>query len=294
MIRLSRRQWLMASGAAILGASAASSLSAAQGPRKRVLFFTKSAGFQHSVINREGKDTSHAEKILTDLGKEHGFDVVASKDGTLFEPDRIGEWDAFAFVTTGDLTQPGTDGQPPMSPKGKQALLEAIKSGKGFMGMHCASDTFHSPDGGEIDPYVKMIGGEFFSHGPQHVAKLVVSDPSFPGVSDFGSEFEINDEWYAQKNLADDLHVVIYHITEGMKSGDRKEYERPNFPQTWIRKEGDGRVFYTSMGHREDVWTNPKYQGLLLGALNVITRRADADFTPNVAKVTPGYKQMTR
>ena len=50
-----------------------------------------------------------AERILTEIGKEHGFEVVASKDGRLFEPDQIGQWDAFVFETTGDLTTPGTD-----------------------------------------------------------------------------------------------------------------------------------------------------------------------------------------
>jgi type 1 glutamine amidotransferase len=288
MNTLSRRDWLLASGAALLGVSA---LPAAARPAgKKVLFFTKSAGFQHSVINRQGGDTSHAEKILAEIGKAHGFDVTCSKDGTLFEPDQIGEWDAFAFYTTGDLTQAGTDGTKPMSPKGKEALLGAVSDGKGFAGMHCATDTFHSK-GDDVDPYIRMIGGEFISHGPQHVARLITSDTGFPGAGGFGPEFEINDEWYAQKNLATDLHVVIYHVTKGMQSGPARDYERPNFPQTWTRKHGKGRVFYTSMGHREDVWTNPKYQGLLLGGLSVITGLADADFEPNVSKVTPGYQQ---
>jgi type 1 glutamine amidotransferase len=178
-----------------------------------------------------------------------------------------------------------------MSPAGKQALLDAVKAGKGFAGVHCATDTFNTVPN-VVDPYTKMIGGQFYSHGPQHVARLVVSDPAFPGAEMFGPEFKINDEWYAQMNQPDDLHVVIYHDTKGMQSGNRKEYERPNFPQTWLRKHGDGRVFYSSMGHREDVWENPKYQGLLLGGLSVVTGVAEADFTPNVKEVTPGYNDF--
>jgi type 1 glutamine amidotransferase len=116
-----------------------------------------------------------------------------------------------------------------------------------------------------------------------------VSDPDFPGVKPFGSSFQINDEWYSQKNLADDLRVVIFHETDGMVDW---QYDRPNFPQTWARMHGKGRVFYTSMGHREDVWENPKYQGLLLGALGWVTCQCDANVEPNVAKVTPGYKTL--
>jgi type 1 glutamine amidotransferase len=284
-----RRDLLFAAGAALMGATVGRPSARAKGAAKKVLFFTKSSGFQHSVITRKDGKLSLAERVLAEIGKDQGFEVVASKDGRLFDPDKIGEWDAFAFETTGDLTTPGphNDG-PPMSKDGKAAFLDAIAAGKGFIGMHCASDTFHS-HGDDVDPYIKMIGGEFISHGRQQVARLTVSDTSFPGVGPFGSNFQINDEWYSQKNLANDLHVVIAHETEGMVDW---QYERPNFPQTWARVHGNGRVFYTSMGHREDVWENPKYQGLLVGALTWATRGSDANLEPNVAKVTPGYQTL--
>jgi type 1 glutamine amidotransferase len=284
---LNRRQALLAAGASLLLPQA---LRAAQGGKApKVLFFTKSAGFQHSVITRKDDQLGHAERILTNLGKEHGFEVVCSKDGRLFDPDKIGQWDAFAFYTTGNLTEPGNDKQPPMSAEGKQALLDAVAGGKGFVGFHCATDSFHSR-GNEVDPYIKMIGGEFIVHGAQQVASFTVTNPSFPGASGFGKAFELNDEWYAQKNLADDLHVIIAHETKGMQG---PMYQRPNFPMTWARKHDKGRVFYTSMGHREDVWENAKFQGLVIGGLMWATGRADADVTPNVSRVTPGYAQTS-
>jgi len=285
---MTRRQMLMTVGASVLGAvPLGRALGAQKGSPKKVLFFTKSSGFQHSVITRKGREIGHAERILTELGKEHGYEVVASKDGSLFDPDKIGQWDAFAFETTGDLTDPSkTSDGTPMSQDGKKAFLDAIAAGKGFVGMHCATDTFHS--GKEVDPYIKMIGGEFITHGAQQVAKLSVTDPEFPGASAFGTQFEINDEWYAQKNLANDLHVVIAHVTADMKG---PMYQRPNFPQTWARMHGKGRVFYTSMGHREDVWSNPLYQGLLLGALGWATGKVDVNVEPNVSKVTPNYEE---
>ena len=136
-----------------------------------------------------------------------------------------------------------------------------------------------------------MIGGEFAGHGPkQEESTLEIVDDGFPGVKPFGSKsFRITDEWYALKHLADDLHVILVQVTEGLTG---PMYRRPNFPETWARTHGKGRVFYTSMGHREDVWENPKYQGLLIGALNFVTGKVDADIEPNVGKVTPGYKQL--
>ena len=296
---LSRRELLLAgAGAAWLGSGVLSRASAASAKApKKILYFTKSAGFQHSVVARDGDALAHSEKILSEIGKEHGFEVVASKDGRLFEPDKIGEWDGFVFCTTGDLTTPGTDKAPPLSADGEKALYDAIRGGKGFIGMHCAADTFGhhgARNKGAEDPYIQMIGGEFVSHGPQQVATMEVVDAKFPGLADgFGkaSSFKINDEWYALKNMPEDLHVILVQKTEGMQG---KEYQRPDYPATWARKYGDGRVFYTSMGHREDVWTNPNYQSLLLGALAWSTGLADADLTPNLKEVTPGYDKLTR
>ncbi len=290
---LNRRQMLFAAGASLLGTGALGRVAAAKANPKKVLFFTKSSGFEHSVIQRKGDKLGLAERILAEAGKEHGFEVVASKDGRLFDPDKIGEWDAFAFETTGVLTEMGShkDGHP-MSKEGKQAFLDAIRAGKGFIGMHCATDTFHS-HGDQIDPYIEMIGGEFIVHGEQQKSRIDVADPHFPGVKPFGSSFEILDEWYALKNLQDDLHVILIQNTETMEKtrGGNKAYNRPNFPETCARMHGKGRVFYTSMGHREDVWENPMYQGLLIGALSWVTGKVDASVEPNISKVTPGYKQ---
>jgi type 1 glutamine amidotransferase len=295
---LSRRQLLMAGGAAWLGAGTMSRvLARPQGAPKKVLFFIKSAGFPHPVVTRHGNEPSLAEKVLKNAGKEHGFEVHATKDGKMFEPDKIGEWDAFVFETTGNLlTQGGTEKSPAMSPEGEKALYDAIRGGKGFLGMHCAADTFghFAPrNKGADDPYIQMIGGEFLSHGAQQEVDIEITAPRFPGVGvGFGSSgrsFRIKDEWYSLKNIADDLHVIMVQVTKGMEGW---EYQRPNYPITWARAHGKGRVFYTSMGHREDVWENPMYQGLLLGALGWATGRVDADITPNVKEVTPGYKQV--
>jgi type 1 glutamine amidotransferase len=296
---LNRRELLLATGAALLGAPAMHRVLAAdKASPKKVLFFTKSSGFQHSVITRKDGKLSLAERLLTEIGKEHGFEVVASKDGRLFDPDQIGQWDAFAFETTGDLTTPGQHGDgPPMSADGKKAFLDAIRAGKGFIGMHCASDTFHSPPD-RLDPYIEMIGGEFIRHGAQQKCQIDVVDPAFPGAQAFGPGFQMMEEWYALKNFQDDLHVIMVQNTKDMektavgKNKGNLVYDRPNFPETWARMHGKGRVFYTSMGHREDVWENPTYQGLVIGALNWVTGKVETSIEPNVSRVTPEYKTL--
>ncbi len=283
---LNRRQMLLASGAALLGPGALRVLAQDKAKPKKILFFTKSSGFEHSVIKRKGDELSLAESTLTKIGKDHGFEVVCSKDGRLFDPDKIGEWDGFLFETTGDLTTPGTDKQPPMSADGEKALYDAILGGKGFAAVHCGSDTFgHHRHRGADDPYIQMVGGEFSGHGAQQEATIDIVHADFPGVEAFGKDsFRFTDEWYAQKNIGKDLHVILVQNTKGMKG---KDYARPNYPQTWTRTHGKGKVFYCSMGHREDVWENPKFQGLLLSGLGFVTGKFEADTTPNIDKVTP-------
>jgi type 1 glutamine amidotransferase len=269
-------------------------------PKRRILMFTRSQGFEHPVIKRgKNNELSLAEKIMKDLGDKHGFEVTCTKDGREFLPETIAKYDGFFFETTGDLTKEGGDKQPPMPVEGKKALLEAIANGKGFVGSHCASDTFHSGGGPEkfvnqtvarMDPYIVMLGGEFIIHGAQQKARMHVVDPKFPGAKAM-KDFELLEEWYALKNFAPDLHVILVQETEGMKG---PMYQRPNFPATWARKYHKGRVFYTSMGHREDVWENPLFHSLLLGGLAWAVGNVDADIPPNLQKASPEAAELPK
>ena len=293
---LTRRQMLAASGAALsLSAFPTGWTTAADAPKRKVLMFTRSQGFEHSVIKRSTPDKlGHAEQILTDLGAKNGFEVTCTKDGRVFLPENIAKYDAFFFYTTGDLTKEGGDKTPPMPAEGKIALLKAIAEGKGFLASHCGSDTFHSPgdrfvtNDKDKDPYIAMLGGEFIKHGAQQKAWMRLVDTKFPGAKDL-KDFEMMEEWYSLKNFAPDLHVILVNDTKEMKGF---EYERPSFPATWARMHQKGRVFYTSMGHREDVWTNKTFQDLVLGGLAWASKNVDADVTPNIATVTPKANEL--
>ncbi|MGN6134361.1 MAG: ThuA domain-containing protein, partial [Aureliella sp.] len=260
---------------------------------------TRSQGFQHDCVRRKGGKLSLAETIVTELGGKHNFEVVCEKDGRVFESADFPKFDGFLFESQGDLTaEKSVDGTPPMSAAGKKALLDAVAGGKGFVGCHCASDTFHSKGGqwqnqsrDEVDPYLAMLGGEFIRHGRQQSARMKAVDPKFPGMDKAGEGFDLNEEWYSLKNFASDMHVILVQETQGMKDAD---YDRPPYPATWARKHHDGRVFYTSMGHREDVWTNPIFQSLVVGALRWATGQAEADLTPNLDRVTPEASKLPK
>jgi len=256
--------------------------------KKRTLFFSKSSGFEHDPVKRNGAAPSLSELTLSAIGKKHGFEIVATKDGRVFDGD-LAQYDAFLFYTTGDLTDPGTDEMPPMSALGKQALLSAIREGKGFVGLHSASDTFHSKgksfeSQAELDPFIAMLGGEFISHGSQQEARVRVADPTFPGLLGSGEAFTIKEEWYSLKNFARDIHVLLVLETDGMQGS---EYRRPPFPLAWARKEEKGRVYYNAMGHRDDVWTSERFQQMLAGAIAWATGGTELVLVANMSLVTP-------
>ena len=266
----------------------------------RVLYFTKSAGYEHSVIKWANGQPSYSEKILNALAPQHDLAFTFSKDGSLFSPEYLAGFDVVIFYTSGDLLSVGTDGHPAMSPAGKQALLAWVESGHGFIALHAGSDSFHTGESGggnatdrtnryklhgaASDPYVLMLGGEFINHGAQQVAKVSVIDPHFPGCGEMHDSFECQEEWYSLKEFAPSLHVLLLLQTAGMQGS---EYQRPPYPLAWARAYGGGRVWYNAMGHREDVWDSERFQAMLIGGIEWAGGRVKAEVPPNLEQVAP-------
>lgn len=266
----------------------------------RILYFTRSAGYEHDVVRQTDGKPSFSGQILEKMCAGRDIAFTFSKDASLFSPEYFAGFDAIMFYTSGDLLSPGGDGNPPMTGAGKQALLDAVAGGKGFLAIHSGADTFHTLESGggnpqfrknrykihgaSSDPYLLMLGGEFINHGQQQVACATVVDPRFPGCGTLGPAIECLEEWYSLKEFADNLHVLLVMQTADMEGFD---YQRPPFPLAWARTYGKGRVWFTGMGHREDVWESPAFQSMLLGGLEWAGRRVDADVTPNLAGVTP-------
>ena len=294
-------------------------LSAVAAPHK-VLFFSKSSNFEHSVIKRRNGQPSWAEQVLAREGPKHDIEFVFSKDGSQFTPAFLAQFDAFIFYTSGDLLAPGKDGNPPMTAAGKAALLDAIAAGKGFVGIHSAADTFHTGEtvdtdtnqprtwryrsaGEKADPYIRMLGGELIVHGTQQVARARITDPKFPGLTGRGEALELQEEWYSMTDFSPDLHVLLVLDPGSMRdlSANGKDwppagwdtpYKRPPYPVAWTRMQGQGRVFFSAIGHREDTWLNPVFLDFLLGGLKWAVRETDADVTPNLKQVAPGAYQL--
>jgi uncharacterized protein len=250
---------------------------------KRVLVVTATQGFRHSSIPT-------AEKVLAELAdKSHAFTVDyarGGKDGKddadvkeKMSPESLKKYDAVVFAnTTGELPIPDKD-----------AFIEWIKSGKAFIGMHSASDTFH-----DYRPYIEMLGGEFLTHGQQVCVDCINQDRRNPATRHLKGIWTIFDEIYIIKNFSRSNMHGLLTLDKHPNTGVPGDY-----PVAWTKTVGQGKVFYTSLGHREDVWENPVYEKHILEGIRWALGLVEGDATPQNAETRlsrveaeAGYKSL--
>ena len=263
----------------------------------RVLFITKSSGFEHPAIARNGGRSSHVEDVLEKVAAKHTFGLVSTKDASLITATELANLEAVVFYTTGDLTQAGTkqglfggDGETPMKADGLSDLIKWVENGGALLGFHSAADTFHDPSG-KPSPYIDLLGGEFLTHGRQFEGKLRVVDPDHPTMAHIPQDWRVLDEWYSFKNFKTDrIHVLALLDTSSDPHG-QQIYKIPPYPVIWCASVGKGRVFYNAMGHREEVWSDPKFQDAFVDALYWAVGKTPLDAEPNFKVAVPAEKK---
>jgi uncharacterized protein len=218
-------------------------------PKKQLLVVTVTKGFRHSSIPT-------AEKVIGQLAEQSGVFTVdyVRNDKEMAEKmtmQNLKKYDGVIFAnTTGNLPLPD-----------KEGFLNWIKTGKAFVGMHSATDTYrgHKP----LDPYVLMIGGEFQSHPPglQSVS-CNVENPRHPACKHLPQPWNIKDEIYILNGFERN-NVSMLLSLDKYPGGEAPGF----FPVAWVKEYGQGKVFYTSLGHAEAVWEDPVYQKHILGGI---------------------------
>ncbi len=221
--------------------------------RKKVLFVTHSAGFVHDVVRRPRPHVySPAEERLIEAARDR-FDVTATQSVDALARANLAEPDAIVFYTTGEL--PFDDGSP-------SALLEWIRRGGAFIGVHSATDTLY-----ESPEYLDMIGGTFDGHPWNQEVGVIVEDPAHPAVRHLGARFAIHDEIYQFRDFQrHPLHVLLRLDPTSVDATKGKRADQ-DYAISWCKEYGEGRVFYTSLGHRLEVWKDARFQRHLLDGI---------------------------
>ena len=286
---------LLAFAAAAPGLSAGENAPVPTEGPKRLLFVTHSGGFIHDSVGV-------AEDVLKEVGPKNGFTVtcwrltntedsspnVAGKGkrtadqarehysnefrkrtGKTVDAGNMGRinketlknFDVVLYFTTGN----------PMTESETKDLVEWVKAGGAFAGTHCATDTLYGDAA-----YGNLIGGYFSGHPAIQTIKVKVDDPKHPAAAAFEDGQDYRDEMYVfglrgqfkEQPYGRKKVNVILSIAPG--SFDlQKTAPRPDgdYAISWSREEGKGKVFYTSFGHRQEVWKDEKFQKHLFGGL---------------------------
>jgi hypothetical protein len=208
------------------------------------------------------------------------FDVEVRKSLEKLSPENLvaNKIDGVIFAnTTGDLPLPD-----------KEGFIKWIEAGHAFMGMHSASDTFHQFKG-----YIDMLQGEFETHKAQVAADLIAGDTAHPANGGIGASWNlVQEEMYHIKSQDRSKVRTLWF----MRHDPNVVTEQKFFPVSWCRKAGEGRVFYTSLGHREDLWSDSleikdrknsvelskQYQAHILGGIKWALGLADGSAEPNL------------
>jgi len=265
--------WRNFVGVSILAIAASQAASSAT---RRVLYVTATYGFRH-----EGSINASIE-VMQDLARQSGvFEVVHTEDVSLINGDNLRNYDAVYFFTSGEL---------PLSDQQKADLLDFVRQGKGFGGSHSATDTLYTwPEYGEL------IGGVFDGHPWTQEATEDVEDPDNPIVAHMAPELRALEEYYQFRNFSRDNVRVLLTLNTGSVNLNAEGVNRTDgdFASVWIRKYGQGRVFYSAFGHFEESFRLPVFRTMLLNALLWLTGEIEVDATPRSGPNSPAPSLST-
>jgi glucose/arabinose dehydrogenase len=258
----------------------------------KVLMVTATTGWRHY----EAIDA--AKKVMAQLDSTTEFDITMSEDvPTIFTPANLAKYDVL-FLSNSTLraaepdedkdrkegTPNHTDLAPKLTKTQEQAMLDFVKGGKGLVVTHSGVDAFYGSKG-----YREMIGGGLFKAHPwTQLVGIKVEDPSNAAVAHLGSGFGLRDEIYVtDTNPRWNSHVLLSldMPSVGIDQG-HPDATSDDYPVSWIRNYGQGRVFVTVLGHFADVWHNPAYVQHVLQGMRIAAGRVPADFTGHRTKET--------
>src|SRR5882724_11518850 len=240
-------------------------------PMKHLLVLGEEKGYRHEAV-------SHAMATIERLGRESGLwtttirtdTEVLTKQKLEYNAKNLNDFDAVLFYTGGELE---------MNLEQKAALLSFVHDdGKGFVGVHSATITFTSwPEYGE------MIGGYFDEHPwVTFDAPIIVEDPNFPGMQQWPASFVLKDEIYQMKDYSRDKVRVLMRLDASKLDLNNPRVHRKDrdFAVTWAKMYGRGRVYYSTLGHVEQNWDDPRLQKMYLEAVKWAMNLVNADVTP--------------
>lgn len=215
--------------------------------QQKVLLFTKTTAFRHESIPK-------GVATVTELLQRENIESFHTEQAHYFCKDSLAKFDAVLFLsTTGDLFDTAQ----------KEALQAFVRSGKGFIGIHAATDTEHN-----WPWYGELVGGYFASHPAVQKAKIDVIDHEHPSTAHLPKVWWHKDEWYDFKNVQSGLQILLSLDESSYKDGKMGKFH----PIAWFREFEGGRMFYTGLGHTDASFDEVAFQKHIIGGTKYVLR----------------------
>jgi type 1 glutamine amidotransferase len=208
----------------------------------RVLMLTATAAFRHDSI-------ATARQVMTTLASSAGdIRVTVTEDLQSLSAATLATYDVIFFaLTSGELE---------FSTVQKDAIVQFVSGGKGFIGVHSASDTLY-----EWPEYGRLVGAYFKEHPWVQQGTVIVEDQSHPTTRGVGERFSLVEEFYTfRDNPRSRVHVVLRLDAASVGAGG-------DYPLAWAHSYGSGRAYYNALGHFQSTWNDARFQQQLLGAI---------------------------
>ncbi|WP_022823383.1 ThuA domain-containing protein [Hymenobacter norwichensis] len=211
-------------------------------PTTAVLIFSKTSGFHHESIPA-------GIRTIQAMGQENNFQVDTTTDAKLFTTAGLRRYQAVIFLSTT---------QDVLNDDQQNAFQQYIRSGRGFVGVHAATDTEY-----DWPWYGQLVGAYFNGHPAVQAATVRVTNTTHPATVGLPAQWARTDEWYNFRNLNPTL-TVLATLDESTYTGGTNG---PNHPIAWYHEFEGGRAFYTGGGHTNESFDEPLFRQHLLGGI---------------------------
>ncbi len=211
-----------------------------------ILMLRHSAGFEHSYL-------PDAEVAFKQIGLAQGWKVQTTHHLQRIQRESLDQLDLLVFATTGNLD---------FDAEQKQAIIDFVRGGKAFLGVHNATDT-----GYDWPEYGEMLGGYFNGHPWHQEVGVIVEDSDHPATRMLGQHFRVTDEIYTFKNWQRDKTHVLMRIDNESVDLEKGNREDDDYALGWCHSYGEGRVMYTGLGHPDALWHEQWFRQHILGCM---------------------------
>lgn len=227
----------------------------------RVLVFSKTNGFRHHEAIAAAGDMFQA------IARERNWIVYETENGAIFDTAFERHFDVLVWSNaTGDL----------LTPSQRSGVETFLHSGGGFVGLHAAGDASHAPWRWYTE---EVIRAEFTGHilMPRYQTATLTMEGDHPAIAHLPVNWQHEDEWYCFDASPRPRTKVLATIDENelnLWAIDRRGGARigslamgDDHPVIWHHEIGNGRIFYSSLGHTPETFQNNGIKQMLATAV---------------------------